>query len=330
MLVLRRPDPLPAGLVACIGAFDGLHRGHRALFERARGHGEGVALVTFWPHPAAVLAPDRAPPLLQSPAQRLRVARSLGLEAVAMLPFDHDVADLSPVAFTDRFLVNGLRPHAVVVGEDFRYGSGRAGDTDTLAHDLEPHGIAVHVVGEVTDEDGEKLGSTAIREALDVGDVDVAAQMLGRWHTVEGEVVAGARRGRTLGFPTANVRSDGAMLPGRGVYAVWVSVTDPSSEHFGLVWRGAANVGENPTFADGAATTTGLEVHVIGESLETSLYGRRLEIGFVARLRPERTFDGPDALIAAIEADVARARDLLKPSSRDGMIPPAREDHALL
>lgn len=330
MIVLRRPEPLPDGLVACVGAFDGLHRGHRALFDRARGHGEGVALVTFWPHPAAVLAPGRAPSLLQSPSQRLRAARSLCIEAVAMLTFDRDVAAMTPRAFTDHFIVEGLQPRAVVVGEDFRYGADRAGDTGVLRRDLEPHGIDVHVVSEVTDAEGDKFGSTAIRDALASGEVEKAARALGRWHAVEGEVVEGAKRGRKLGFPTANVRSDGAMLPAPGVYAVWVSVTDPSSEHFGALWPGSANVGQNPTFADGKDTTTGLEVHVIDRDLGQSLYGHRLEIGFVVRLRDERRFDGPEALIAAIEADVAEARQHLTPDTRQRMIVPAPEDLCLL
>lgn len=342
MLVLRRPDPLPAGVVACIGAFDGLHRGHRALFDRAAREGVGVALVTFWPHPAAVLAPDRAPPLLQSPTQRVRVARAAGLAAMAMLTFDREVAAMTPVRFTDHFLVEGLRPAGVVVGEDFRYGARRAGDVATLRADLQPHGIEVHVVEEVSDDDGRKLGSTAVREHLDAGEVAAAAEILGRWHAVEGTVLHGAARGRELGFRTANVRSDGAMVPARGVYAVLVSVTDPAHPDFGAVWPATANVGQNPTFADGAATTTGLEVHVMDRDLGDSLYDRRIEVGFVARLRDEKRFDGVEQLRAAIETDVEAARRVFagEPAaalpgrppldSERGMVRPAPEDLEML
>lgn len=243
-----------------------------------------------------------------------------------MLNFDREVAAMPPRAFTEHFIADGLRPAAVVVGEDFRYGRMRAGDTATLTHDLAAHGIDVHVVPQVADAGGRKLGSTAIRHALSQGDVARAAKILGRYHAVEGEVVRGAARGRTLGFRTANVCSDGAMLPMPGVYAVQVSVTDPASPHFGALWSGTANVGSNPTFADGAQITTGLEVHILDQELGDTLYGTRIEVGFVARLRDERKFSGPASLVEAIEADIARAREELGDATANGMIAPAAED----
>lgn len=324
--VKRHPSPLPSGASACLGAFDGLHRGHQALLDRARAHGSPLAVVTFDPHPMQVLAPDRAPRLLHTPLQRERILSALGVEILVLLPFDRDMSSLSPEAFTRRYLVEGLRPATVVVGQDFRFGAQRAGDAPTLRELLAPAGIEVDIVepvplpGSETDG-GPKLSSTNIRHALDEGNVERAAELLGRWHTVAGDVVEGAKRGRTIGFPTANVACPGAYLPPAGVYATMLVVWDRRSPHYGQAWPSVANLGHNPTFTAEDAPL-GLEVHVLDRDLGDSLYGMAVEVAFVHRLRSERKFVGPDALIAQIERDIEEARVHLTPDVARRLVVP--------
>ncbi|MGB1699121.1 MAG: bifunctional riboflavin kinase/FAD synthetase [Nannocystaceae bacterium] len=322
MLVLSRPAPLPAQTAACIGAFDGLHRGHQALLARARVSQPNVALVTFVPHPMQVLAPDRAPPTLQTTTQRRRVARWLGLNAVVELPFDEEVSLLSPADFVTRYLLEGLKPASVVVGDDFRFGHRRAGTLSLLETTLSAHSIPLEIVPKVLDSDGAKLGSSVIRAHLQRGEVELAAAILGRPHCVEGRVVHGARRGRRLGFPTANIVSDGAMLPGRGVYAVCAQITDPKHPDAGLRRAGVANIGTNPTFTGDSETSLSLEVHLLDTAPDLSLYDHHVEVGFVARIREERRFDGEEQLCAQIDEDVARAHALMESSDSLHFAPP--------
>ncbi len=315
MHVQHTLDRLPPETAVCIGAFDGLHRGHQALFARAAELAPRRAIMTFEPHPLAVLAAERAPPRLQTEAQREWVAAALGLDHLVALPFTREVSSLSPEAFVHRYLVDGLRPAAVVVGDDFRFGARRAGGPAELQALLEASGITSAVVPQVTDANGEKLGSTSVRTALRAGDVARAAEVLGRWHAVEGRVEHGAARGRKLGFRTANVRSAGSMLPASGVYAVVMVILDHAHPAGLQPLASVANVGTNPTFApdprSDSAPERSLEVHVLDRDLGESLYDRAVEVSFVARLRDERTFPSSEALVAAIEDDVARARPLL-------------------
>jgi riboflavin kinase / FMN adenylyltransferase len=290
-----------------MGAFDGLHRGHQALIERARS-ADAVALVTFDPHPAQVLAPDRAPRLLQSFEQRARVAASLGIDLLVLLPFDRAMATLEPEAFVRRYLVEGLRPSKLVVGEDFRFGARRAGDVAMLRHLLEQTNITLDAVAPVAlpgaPEHG-KLSSSNIRHALETGEVERAGALLGRWHAVVGTVTSGAKRGRTLGFPTANVATDG-FLPREGIYATAMVVWSERSPDRGRVWPSVSSVGRNPTFVDAGPVT--LETHVLDEDLGERLYGVEVEVAFIARLRDEEKFDDAEALVARMREDVARAR----------------------
>lgn len=313
MHVQHTLDRLPPETAVCIGAFDGLHRGHQALFDRATELAPRRAIMTFEPHPLAVLAPDRAPPRLQTEAQREWIAADLGLDHLAALPFTRDVSSMSPEEFVRVYLVDGLCPSAVVVGDDFRFGARRAGGPADLQALLAAQGIVSAIVPQVTDASGEKLGSTSVRNALRGGDVTRAAQVLGRWHAVEGTVVHGAARGRELGVRTANVRSAGSMVPATGVYAVVLVILDEAHPLGRRALPSVANVGVNPTFAtdDDQALEPGLEVHVLDEVLGDSLYERRVEVSFVARLRDEQTFPSAEALVAAIHDDVARARPLL-------------------
>lgn len=305
------PNPLPPGTAAVIGAFDGMHLGHQALLVRARELSERVALVTFEPRPADVLAPERAPPRLQSPTQRERVCADLGVDLLVVLRFDRSVAQLDPATFVERFLIAGLAPAQVVVGYDFHFGEGRAGGPDTLVQLLAPAGIPVEVVAQIQANDHEKVGSTIIRKRVREGRVERAAELLGRYFAVEGEVRHGAARGRQLGFPTANVASRN-MRPGGGVYACFLTLLDPSGHDELEHWPAVANVGTNPTFADGEATTTGLEVHALDVELGDELYGREVEVAFVTRLRDERKFASVDDLELAIADDVARAREMFE------------------
>lgn len=317
-----RPDPLPPGTAAVLGAFDGMHLGHQALVERARqlaesaAHGrelqrpDKVAVVTFEPRPADVLTPERASPRLQSPNQRERVCRDLGVDLLVVLRFDREVARLDPATFVERYLIAGLSPAQIVVGYDFHFGAGRAGGPDVLASLLAASGIPLTVVDEIQAET-RKVGSTAIRELVGRGQVERAADLLGRYFAVEGEVVRGAARGRELGFPTANVASR-TMRPGGGVYACFLTLLDSTSHRELECWPAVANIGSNPTFADGAQTTTGLEVHALDVELDERLYGREVEVAFVTRLRDERKFARVEDLELAIADDVARAQELFE------------------
>ena len=316
------PRPLPPNTAVCIGAFDGLHRGHQALFARARELADRVALVTFDPHPSMVLAPQRAPALLTTTAQRERVCAALGIDDLVLLPFDPEVAAMSPEQFVSRVLTAGLSPSAVVVGADFRYGKDRAGSVEDLRAACSAASIAFDSVGEVLDASGERISSSVIRNLVRDGQVDRAAVLLDRCYAIEGEVRHGAARGRTLGFPTANVASDNAIVPRIGVYATVLSIVDPRSELFGNRYPSATNVGHNPTFEDGAATTTGVEVHAIDVDLGEALYGVRVEVGFVSRLRDEQTYPDAEALTEAIRGDIERARPLLDEQTLGRLAPP--------
>jgi riboflavin kinase/FMN adenylyltransferase len=307
----RAPSSLPAGTAACIGAFDGLHLGHQALLDEARRLAGKIAVVTFDPHPSQVLAPTNAPPLLQTPAQRQRTCAFLGVDELVLLPFDHGIASHSPDEFVRRFITEGLRPAAVVVGHDFRFGRDRAGGVEDLRRDCEAASIGFSRVARIDASNGSRISSTLIRDLVESGEVAGAAQLLGRWYSVEGSVRRGAARGRKLGYPTANIASENPILPPSGVYATVLCVVDPTSEHHGKRWASVANIGSNPTFADGAATTTGLEVHALDVDLGETLYERRLEVGFVARLRDELKFTDGDELTRAIEADIVNARPML-------------------
>jgi riboflavin kinase/FMN adenylyltransferase len=321
-----RPTSFGAALVAdtalCIGAFDGFHLGHQALLVRARELARHVAVCTFEPHPSAVLAPDRATPLLLTPAQRERTCAALGVDELALLPFDAAVAALSHEQFFRRFVADALRPSAVVVGSDFRFGHGRAGGRDDLAEACARAGIGFSDVDPVVGPDGHRVSSTRIRDLVRGGEVDRAAALLDRWYAVEGAVHHGAARGRRLGFPTANVAAENAIVPRAGVYAAILSMVDPNAEDRGRRWAAVANIGDNPTFPDAAATTTGLEVHALDVDLGDRLYGRRVEVGFVRRLRDEIAFAGADALVQAIQRDIADARPHLGPEVLMRLPPP--------
>lgn len=329
----RGPGRLPPGTAICIGAFDGLHLGHQALIDRARGQADRVALVTFDPHPMRVLAPERAPALLQTPEQRRRVAGHYGVDRVVLLPFDAGMAAMSAEAFVRDVLADGLGPAAVIVGQDFRFGHGRAGNTDMLAELLD---VPVDVVSPVglpkgsrgpDDDPDRKLGSTAVRRAVAAGDMDRVTAMLGRPFSAAGTVVTGDRRGRTLGFPTANVAVRNEVMPPIGIYATVLTVWSPDAPDHGAVWASVSNLGQSPTFKDGDPPIR-LEAHVLDRDLGERLYDLDVEVAFVERLRDEVKFDGVDALVAQMRLDAEAARKRLNASALRRVVAPSRGSEA--
>ncbi len=292
------------------GNHDGVHLGHVALLARARSlaarlGGARVVALTFHPHPLQLLAPERAPEPLTSIQRREELLLRSGADEVVIARFDEAYARLPAEDFVRRELVERLAARAVVVGADFRFGHLRRGDVQLLREVGAPLDLEVDVVPAVGEGDLARVSSTHVREALRRGDVERAETLLGRPHEFEGTVVAGQRRGRTIGFPTANLADVQVMLPTDGVYAGLARVLGddgrPSSRAVGAMM----NLGSRPTFDAGRA----IEVHLFDWSRE--LYGARLRVGLVARLRDEQRFASVEALVAQLGEDARRARERL-------------------
>ncbi len=297
-----------AGSVVTVGTFDGVHRGHRAVLDeiagRARAAGRMSVLVTFEPHPLAVVNPPAAPARLTTADERLEALATCVLDRAVVMRFDRAMAALEPEAFVERVLVKQCRMRDLVIGHDHGFGRGRRGDVAMLRAMGERHGFGVDVVGEVRGITGQPVSSTAIRRAVAGGDLATAARLLGRRYTVAVAVEHGERRGRTIGFPTLNlaIPSD-KLLPPDGVWAVRVET--PAGRFGGMM-----NQGHRPTFHDGRRL---LEVHLFG--FEGDLYGRQVRIEWVEPLRAIRTFDGVAALRRQLEHDGNRARAILAAAS---------------
>jgi riboflavin kinase / FMN adenylyltransferase len=289
------------GASVAMGNFDGLHRGHASVIEAARAHGP-LGVVTFEPHPRQVFAPDTpAFRLMNAEARANRLAK-MGVERLYELPFNRALAGLTPEEFVDQVLHRGLRVRHVVVGADFCFGKARKGTAADLQTLGAESGIGV-TIAPLIESDGAPVSSTAIRRALSEGDPRAAADMLGHWHRIEGEVIHGEKRGRELGYPTANMSLANLHLPRLGVYAVWVDIlTGPQTG----TYRGAASLGVRPMFGE---NTPNLETFLL--DFTGDLYGQHLSVAFVEYLRPEMKFDGLPALITQMDADCARARALL-------------------
>lgn len=309
MRIVRLDDLEPRGFLSpavTVGNFDGVHLGHQALAAvavRDAGILGGTSVVlTFDPHPSRVLSPDRGPSALMTLAQKADVLRALGVDVLAILPFSRSVSDLPPEAFARLVLKGALGARLVVVGGNFRFGQGRRGDVSLLRQLGDSLAFRVEAVEPVLHE-GSPISSTRIREALARGAVEAAGVLLGRPFAVEGLVVRGAGRGRTLGIPTANLESENETLPGRGVYAAVASLPQR------LPWNAVVNVGRRPTFGGGETT---VEAHLL--DFDQDLYGERLRLEFHHRLREERAFPGKDGLLVQIRADIDRARQLFGPS----------------
>lgn len=285
-----------------IGTFDGVHVGHRAVIGRAlelaRERGLTGAVLTFDRHPLAVLAPERAPRLLTSPAEKARLIAELGPAELIVLPFDERLAELSPAAFCRRILAEALGAEVVVVGDNFHFGAGGAGDAAELRRCGAARGFTVETVGLVTRQ-GATISSTRIRHLLQEGRLEEVRQILGRPPAASGRVVPGVRRGRTLGVPTANIDVEaGTIFPGRGVYAARARVGD-------AWYRAAVNVGHNPTFHGPDEATTHVTVEAYLLAFSGDIYAHEIRVDFLHKIRDERRFDDVEALVAQMRRDIA-------------------------
>ena len=301
--------------VVTIGAYDGVHLGHRAVIAQVRARaaalGARSVVVTFDRHPAAVVRPESAPKLLTDAQQKLELLASTGVDATLVVPFNAEQAGEAPVDFVQRVLVDALAVRGVIVGEDFHFGYKRGGNVQLLRDMAGTRDFEVLPLGLVARADGvdEPVSSTAIRRALAGGDVQRAADMLGRNHELRGVVGPGDQRGRTIGFPTANVAVDSSLcLPADGVYAARVTIESSIEGAAGTTYDAAVNLGRRPTFHEHAEHSL-LEAHLL--DFAGDLYGQRLRVVFHDFLRGERKFSGIDELKAQLQVDIAYARAAL-------------------
>ncbi|WP_126976996.1 bifunctional riboflavin kinase/FAD synthetase [Frigidibacter oleivorans] len=294
------------GASVAMGNFDGVHLGHRAVIDIARAEGAAIGaplgVVTFEPHPRQFFAPDAPPFRLMDATSRAHRLQKLAVERLYELPFDATLAAMPAEAFVREVLVGGLGVRHVTVGQDFCFGKDRAGTAGMLRDLGAGMGFGV-TLAELVGQQGHEISSTAIRAALAEGRPREAAGMLGHWHRIDGAVIHGEKRGRELGYPTANMAVEGLHLPRLGVYAVTVDVlTGPQAGTYG----GAASLGVRPMFGVNAPN---LETFLLDFSGD--LYGQQLSVGFVEFLRPEMVFDGLQGLLDQMQADCDRARDIL-------------------
>ncbi len=288
------PDREPA--VASIGNYDGVHRGHQRILEAvvadARQRRLVAALITFDPHPLTVVAPDRRPDLVQTRRQKLRSLEATGLDEVLIVPFDAVLAALEPEAFFEEFLLPRYPLASIHVGRNFRFGRARRGDVELLTTVGLQAGFDVRCADAV-EVDGRIVSSSAIREAVRAGDVALAERLLGHPFALTGLVARGAARGRDLGFPTANLEADNMLLPRTGVYLTQVRAS--AGRHASMT-----NIGVRPTFGGERLT---VETHLL--DFDGDLYGQRIEVLFLERLRDEQPFDGPAQLADQLARDRA-------------------------
>ena len=294
----------PEGRVVCIGAFDGLHLGHQALVGRATARARELGLpavaLSFEPLPREFFAKDAKPPRLMLPRAKLDGLYALGCDSVGLLRFNAKLASMPAEDFVREVLVKHLSAREVWVGPGFRFGKGRTGDIELLQAMGEAHGFVAHSIEPVHCGDGERVSSTRIRTALTTGDFDTATKLLGRPYAIGGHVVHGKQLGRTLGYPTANLRYGGKTPALRGIYATWVhGVADRP-------WPSVSSFGTRPT-VDGIEPL--LEAHLF--DFDGDLYGRRIEVEFVAHLRDEEKFADLDSLVVQMRRDDEQAREIL-------------------
>ncbi|HEV8253814.1 MAG TPA: bifunctional riboflavin kinase/FAD synthetase [Vicinamibacteria bacterium] len=309
MEILRLDALTPLGWprpVVAVGNFDGVHRGHQALIAatvaQARERAGTAAVLTFDPHPARVIAPERAPATLMTLDQKAEVLAALAVDRMVVLDFTPELSRQRPEGFAREVLGRALQAELVVVGSNFRFGRDRQGDVGALAALGDRLGFAVEIVPPVL-QHGSPVSSMRIRDALARGEVEEARVLLGRPFFIDGEVVRGAGRGRQLGVPTANLRPFNETIPAGGVYAARCRPLEGNSHG---TWAAVVNIGRRPTFGE---TTLTVEAHLLDR--QADLYGRRLRLEFAARLRDEQAFAGPAALVQQIQSDIAEARRVL-------------------
>jgi riboflavin kinase/FMN adenylyltransferase len=304
----RGVEGAPAGwgrAVATIGVFDGVHRGHQQIIghtvRRARELSMASVVVTFDPHPAEVVRPGSHPAILTEAGRKAELLEGLGVDVLCVIPFTVDFSHLSPETFVHDVLVEHLHASAVVVGENFRFGHKAAGDVELLERLGRTFGFTVEGAPLVASAPASVVSSTYIRSCVDAGDVAEAARALGRPHRLEGIVVRGDARGRELGYPTANLlTAPHAAVPADGVYAGWLN------RRAGAPLMAAISIGTNPTFA---GRERRVEAFVL--DFDADLYGERLGLDFVARLREQRRYDGMEPLVEQIRKDVEETRSAL-------------------
>ncbi|HCQ65121.1 MAG TPA: bifunctional riboflavin kinase/FMN adenylyltransferase [Rhodobacteraceae bacterium] len=294
------------GASAAIGNFDGIHRGHQTVIDIARGEaarrGAPLGVMTFEPHPRQYFAPNGPAFRLMNAEARAHRLEWLGVDTLYELSFNDTLSALTPQTFAAKVIAEGLGLAHVVIGEDFHFGKGRAGNAADLVAFGEEMGFGVTVVPLIHDT-GEEISSTAIRHALTEGRPQDAARMLGHWHRIDGKVIRGDQRGRLLGYPTANMSISGLHPPRFGVYVVKVDVlTGPYKGEYG----GAASVGVRPTFGE---KRPNLESYIF--DFTGDIYDEHLSVALIDYLRPEEKFDSVEALIAQMDADCARAQEVL-------------------
>jgi len=297
-------DPRPPWLVhpvIALGNFDGLHRGHLKIIERvkrgAAEHGGTPMAMTFDPHPPRIVRPDKAPPLLMTKAQRIEALHRAGVHCVAVVRFTKELSQWDADTFVRKVLVDWLRVSEVWVGANFLFGHERSGTFSVLRGLGLSYGFRADKIDPVRYKDFV-VSSTRIRRLVGEARMDEAAALLGRAYYVDGTIVEGRRRGRELGFPTANLQTENELVPPNGVYATIMTID-------GVVHGGVTNIGMRPTFGE---TTPTIETHVLDYSGD--LYGHTVRLAFVQRLRDERRFEDVDALRAQIDADKRRAERL--------------------
>ena len=294
--------PLPRGWLT-IGSFDGVHRGHvkvvRRLLQSARRQGAPTAVMTFDPHPRCVLAPDTCPLSLTTVDEKAAVLTELGVDHLVVMPFTHRLSQLTATAFMDKTTAS-LPLSGLVIGYDFALGHRRRGDRAFLEHYSEHHGFAVEVITPHSAE-GHVVSSSRIRELLQEGQVAHAARLLGRHYSISSFVEHGTGTGSRIGFPTANLAiTPNKLVPKNGVYAVWVDIG-------GKAYPGALNAGYRPTFGENRLTVEAFIFDFKGD-----IYHQDVRVRFVQRIRDEKRFESPEALVKQIGKDVARARRILK------------------
>jgi len=293
----RHPYPVTA-----IGNFDGVHLGHRAILktaiDRARAAGGTAFALTFDPLPAKLLAPDRAPQLILAPDDKLELLQLSGIDGVIVLNFTLELSLLAPRDFVRDYLRGKIGVREVVVGHSVSFGHNRAGNAAMMVELGREFGFDVDVVGPVK-IGGIEVSSTKVRELIGTGDLRAAARLLGRYHFLSGQVVRGRERGRTIGYPTANLASETECIPPDGVYAARVILSDGA-------YPSIANIGMRPTFSESARS---IEAHIF--DFTRDIYGTRIKLELIERIRPERKFDNADALKAQIALDLSKAREIL-------------------
>lgn len=298
----ERAPPELRGAAIAMGVLDGVHRGHQALLTaagaQATQRGVPLGAAVFEPHPREFFFPDQPRARLQTATQRARCLSALGAQAVFQIPFDESTASMEGDAFAREIIVGAIGASHVTIGYDYRYGRERSGDTTALREQGAALGFGVSIVSAIK-EDGERISSTAIRGLIAEGKVDRAALLLGRPFAIEGEVITGAQRGRTINFPTANIALGDYVRPKFGVYAV-------RARFDGASLAGVANIGVKPTVGSPEPL---LEAHLFDFSGD--IYGKTIEVDLIAAIREERKFESFDALRAQIEADAQTARRLL-------------------